>query len=165
MAAKSGRAPSQTAARCDVALEDTTLSSQDRAALLVNRAAIEMNLDQLDLALADYDRGIALNPAMADAYVDRGGAYIVKGNYNQAIADINHGLKLGPDYAFVAYYNRAVAEEFKGDFKTAKADFRKTLRLNRGFRPAGVHLTGEVMLEGFDRFPFVAGPRTGPAGR
>ena len=58
------------------------------------RAWIHMNRGNLDLALADFDRALAIDPASAGAYADRGRAYELKGDRDQAIADYRKALSL-----------------------------------------------------------------------
>ena len=58
------------------------------------RAWIYMNKGELDLALADFDRALAIDPELAGAYADRGRAYELKGDRDQAIADYRKALSL-----------------------------------------------------------------------
>ena len=82
-----------------------------------------------DLAIADYNKTIALNPDEAQAYHSRGYTYYVKGAYDLAIADYNKTIALNPDEA-QAYYNRGNAYYFKGAYDLAIADYNKTIALN-----------------------------------
>jgi len=47
------------------------------------------------LAIADFDRAIAINPLFAAAYYNRGIAHGKLGDYNQAIGDLKTASKLG----------------------------------------------------------------------
>ncbi|MDR1074069.1 MAG: tetratricopeptide repeat protein, partial [Treponema sp.] len=69
------------------------------------------------------------NPTHADAYYNRGYAYVEKGDYDIAIADYNQALRLNPNLAS-AYLNRGFAYVMKGDYTRARADWEKTLQLN-----------------------------------
>ena len=53
-----------------------------------------MNRGNLDLALVDFNRALAIDPATAGAYADRGRAYELKGDRDQAIADYRKALSL-----------------------------------------------------------------------
>src|SRR5882724_10035228 len=55
-----------------------------------------------DLAIADYNEAIRLDPKNAAAYNNRGFAYGQKGDYDKALADFSEAIRLKPDYA-VAY--------------------------------------------------------------
>jgi lipoprotein NlpI len=52
----------------------------------------------LALAIADYSRALALNPAHAEVFSDRGVAHFYLGNYAQARLDFNSALELKPRY-------------------------------------------------------------------
>jgi len=76
-AAEFGENPTDGIAACSEALEQTALPIRDRAATLVNRGILYSRINQPQMALADYDRGIAMSPSLGEAYVDRGAALIV----------------------------------------------------------------------------------------
>ena len=80
---------------CTFALEQTTLSVRDRAATYVNRGILRARKDDADGALADYDRGLAMDAALAEGYVDRGAVMIVLRRYDDAVAEIDKGISLG----------------------------------------------------------------------
>jgi hypothetical protein len=58
---------------CAEALTDK-ITAKDRVATLVNRGTIEASSGDIDSSLADYNAALALNPNMADTYIDRGSA-------------------------------------------------------------------------------------------
>ena len=55
--------------------------------------------------------------------------YSAKKNYDRAIADYTHAIRLDPTDAG-AYYDRGIAYAAKGQTDRAAADFRATLRLD-----------------------------------
>jgi len=61
-------------------------------------------------------------------YKDRGVAYLDKGDYGRAIADLSKAIELKPDYAD-AYHDRGVAYRRKGDYDLAIADYSKAIEL------------------------------------
>ncbi len=138
--AKIGKDPVGGINTCNSAIENEMLSPHDRAATMINRASMEMQLNRVNDAMSDYNRGIEMFPAMGDAYVDRAGAYISQGHFSQALADIEHGLSLGPTYPFVGYYNRAIAEQLTGNYADAYKDYQKVLEMEPAFTPAADHL-------------------------
>ncbi len=138
--AKIGKDPKGGIGTCNSALDNEMLSSHDRAATMVNRASMEMQLNRIQAAMDDYNNGIRIFPTLGDAYVDRGGAFIAQKRFDEAMADINHGIELGVSYPFVGYYNRAVAEQLTGKYKEAYLDYKKTIELEPAFTPAADRL-------------------------
>ena len=120
-------------AQCTSALEDSTLSVRDRAATFVNRGVLHLGRHELSTGFKDIDSGIALDPMLADGYVDRGAASIALGHYDDALNDLNKGIELGPARPYVAYYDRAIVERHNDDFRAAYYDLRKALELKPDF--------------------------------
>lgn len=120
---------------CSLALGGALLSAHDRAATYTDRGAIHMQHRQFLVAKDDFDAALALDPNLANAYVDRGGTFIALKRYAEAIADIDHGLSLGADQPEKAYYNRAIADENLKDLQTAYADYLKASELAPNWAP------------------------------
>jgi tetratricopeptide (TPR) repeat protein len=120
--AKAGTDPVNGIATCSSALENEALSAHDRAGTYVNRGAIKMAINRVDDAMNDYNTGITIMPGLADAYVDRAGAYIMQRKFDLAMTDVNHGIE--------AYY-----------------DYQKTLELEPKFAPAAEHLKDFVVTK------------------
>jgi tetratricopeptide (TPR) repeat protein len=121
---------------CTFALEQTTLSVRDRAATLVNRGILRARKDDAEGALADYDRGLAMDAALAEGYVDRGAVMIVLRRYDDAVADIDKGISLGANRLQIAYYDRAIAYEAPGNSRAAYEDYKKAAEIQPDFRLA-----------------------------
>jgi tetratricopeptide (TPR) repeat protein len=66
---------------------------------------------------------------LALAYVNRGLAYLVKGDYDRALADETKAIELNPQLAD-AYVNRGSASGSKGDYDREIADETKAIELN-----------------------------------
>jgi tetratricopeptide (TPR) repeat protein len=82
-----------------------------------------------DLALADYDEAIKLNPNHSDALRCRAGVLIRKKQYDAAIKDAEQAIRLDPKNA-AAHNERAVCLGAKGDFKQALDSYNEAIRLN-----------------------------------
>ena len=74
-------------------------------------------------------KGLETNHDLAEAYSNRGVAYVNKEDYDRDIADQTKAIELNPDYAD-AYYNRGVAYHSKHDYDRAIADYSKASELN-----------------------------------
>jgi tetratricopeptide (TPR) repeat protein len=80
----------------------------------------------LDGALADYDKAIALDPRNLDTLARRALTKRDKGDWDGALADYNALLALAPDNAD-AYSNRGYVKQTKGDLDGALADYTEAL--------------------------------------
>jgi len=130
---------------CSTALDDVGLSLHDRAATYVNRGVLRTGLRHFEAALTDYDHAIAMGEHLSPAdlgvtHVDRASILISLGRYNDAIEDANNALRLGTPKPEVAYYDRALAEDYLGNFKAAYYDYKQALALAPEFTPAAQQL-------------------------
>jgi tetratricopeptide (TPR) repeat protein len=88
----------------------------------LNKSGLEKQAGgDLDGAIADFSRAIALAPKYARAYSNRGLAEATKGNLNAARDDYNIALTIDPNLAD-AYCNRCAVEKIDGDFQGAHYD-------------------------------------------
>ena len=83
----------------------------------------------LDGALADFNRAIALDPRSAWGYFGRGIILGEQGKLDEAIADFDRAVELDPQFA-MAYANRGLARLRRGEGYIAKKDFRLCLELD-----------------------------------
>jgi len=67
-----------------------------RAAAYNNRGNAYRKNIEVDRAIADFDKAIALKPNYATAYNNRGTAYVWKDDREQAIADYRTALEIDP---------------------------------------------------------------------
>ena len=63
--------------------------------------------DSYDLAMADYNKAIALNPLVYTFYNKRGLLFRKLGRYDEALADYTSAIRLDPAYAW-SYNNRGM---------------------------------------------------------
>ena len=116
---------------CSAIIDAGTEAPEAIATAHYNRALAYHAKRELDLATADYDRAIALNPEFAEAYNGRGKAYFHKGHNDRAMLDLDRAIELDPAYA-EAYANRGLVEGWQGKKERAAADFREVLALRPG---------------------------------
>lgn len=88
-------------------------NNQDLEAMLVEGMGLGIQGDYLG-AIAIFSQVIKLAPDLADAYYNRGFAYVKIGAETQAIADYDQAIFLNPDFA-EAYFDRARLRYSMGD--------------------------------------------------
>jgi tetratricopeptide (TPR) repeat protein len=111
-------------------LQNTAPKADDYIALGVQK----YKKQDIQGALADYNRAIQLNPNSAVAYNYRG---LLKKNKLQdiqsALADYNRAIQLDPNFA-LTYSNRGFLKEDKlQDIQGALADYNRAMQLNPNF--------------------------------
>jgi tetratricopeptide (TPR) repeat protein len=129
IAALKGASDPQSEATCTQALNGEFLSLRDRAGTFVNRGVLKLRRKEFVSAQGDFDLAIQTEPALGEAYVNRGAAAVGARRFAQGVADINKALQLGVEEPEKAYYNRALAYEGLDDMKSAYFDYQKALEL------------------------------------
>jgi tetratricopeptide (TPR) repeat protein len=87
-----------------------------------------LNMDQVDKAIEDFDRAIALDPYFRDAFLNRGTALEKTGKFDKAIENFDKAIALSPSYE--AYFNRGITFGKMGQLDKAIADYDKAIALN-----------------------------------
>jgi tetratricopeptide (TPR) repeat protein len=80
------------------------------------------------LAIDDDSKAITLKPDYADAYYNRGNAYVKLGQYQPAIEDYNKAISLKEDFTN-AYANRAAIYLNQGNKELVCYDAQKACAL------------------------------------
>jgi tetratricopeptide (TPR) repeat protein len=123
-------------AACTAAIAENVNDSRAYA----TRANAYLKKNNLDAALADFDKYIALKPNDSNGYDGRAEVFHRKGNLDKAIADISRSILLADaeakqidptDKGFpLGYSERAKLYEEKGDREHAIADYKKVLEID-----------------------------------
>jgi Flp pilus assembly protein TadD len=82
-----------------------------------------------------WDRTIAANPKMAEAYNNRGLAFYNLERHQEAIQDFSQAIRMKPQYA-EAFNNRGNAYYALDQYQKAEADFNKSLQLKPKYSKA-----------------------------
>lgn len=114
---------------CTRALTLTSLRPRDRAGTLVNRGIVAAALDELDDALADYERAMTMLPELPEPWVGRGNVRFLRKDHTGAIADYDRALALGIVRRHIALLNRGMALEVLGRLEEAERDYREAQAL------------------------------------
>jgi tetratricopeptide (TPR) repeat protein len=108
-----------------------------------NRGLALKNRGQMQKAIEDFNRAIALNPEYALAYNNRGVTLKKAGMLQEAIEDFDRAIALNPSY-YKAYNNRGSAYGKIGRPDKAVEDFDKAISLNPSYYET--YLNRGVML-------------------
>jgi tetratricopeptide (TPR) repeat protein len=105
----------------------------DRAYLA--RGSARWTDGQLEPALKDYDRCIALNSRNAKCYIGRGNVHSDQGRYDEALKNFDHALRLKPDLAD-GYNGRGSCLAYRGQLDAAIGEFNRAIELDSEFAQA-----------------------------
>jgi tetratricopeptide (TPR) repeat protein len=112
-----------------IAFAAAPLLPMNRAITHYSRGVEYGNHNQMDLAIREYTRAIALDPQLSQAYSNRGNTYLLLGNFDQAITDCDEAIALRPDDG-VAYFTRGIAYSARGQANEALSDLTKAIELH-----------------------------------
>ncbi|MCX5695986.1 MAG: tetratricopeptide repeat protein [Candidatus Omnitrophica bacterium] len=107
---------------------DTVLKSPNKERPYHNRGFAYQAEEKYDQAIADYNKALSIDSAVAETYYNRGNAYRGIKKYDQAIADFDKAIQLDHFHA-AAYGGRASAWNSLGDTEKAIADFNSALKI------------------------------------
>jgi len=86
-----------------------------------------------EVAMADFDQAIALNPRSANAWLNKGTILADRNENDSAYVCFDRALRLKPDL-FSAWNNRGGIKVRKGDLEGAIADFSRSVAINPRYR-------------------------------
>ena len=115
---------------CDRALSaDGAMSAYDRAGTYVNRGILFMRMGHLDRANLDFDRALAIDSRLSEAWLNKGIAQMKAGNGRAALELAARSIELRTRRPAIAYYIRGLAHEQTGNFRAAYADLTRARAL------------------------------------
>ena len=97
--------------------------------ILALRAELYVRSGEIDLAIADYDSAVELDPEYAVAYYNRGILYDGLEDYDHALADYTQVITLMPD-AINTYLSRARIYSLQENAQAALDDYDTVIGLN-----------------------------------
>jgi len=140
-AADSPMLPQAQALRnCDDALLRDHLSTYEIVATHVNRGILQLRRNLVDLAIADFDRAIAVDPDQPEAYLNKGAAMIRRQDAASAVQLFTVALERNTSRPAIAHYGRAVANEELGNLTAAYRDFRRASEIAPDWREPRLEL-------------------------
>lgn len=114
---------------CTRAIEGGRLGWADLAMTHNNRGAILLVLGRQDAALADFDRALALNPALSLSYLSRGMIRLWREDHRGAWEDFNNAIGTAPGDSR-GYVNRSLVYMQTQQYDAALKDLDRALTLN-----------------------------------
>lgn len=122
-------AKDQALEACNTAIGYENLPMRDLAGTYINRGVLYLARGAYREAKQDFDSAAALQPALGEAYTNRGAALVGMQHYADAIADLDRGLALKTDEPEKAYFNRGLAEEGLDNIQQAFRDYSRAAEL------------------------------------
>jgi tetratricopeptide (TPR) repeat protein len=133
MCYEAAEAPVLPAARdlryCDQAFSEA-MSQHDTVATYVNRGILRLRRNQVDIAIADFDQAIHLDPEQPEAYLNKGAALIRLNDPTEALRLFTVALEYHTRRPEIAHFGRAIANESLGNVREAYNDYRRASELD-----------------------------------
>ena len=144
-------------ARCEVWKDNVTLwtdviGKYPTAGLAyTNRSKTYKELGEYELARADLDRALSLNPSDAGALCNRGNLFYLMRNRERALVDLDRAISLDSTIAD-AWNSRGAVRSSLGRYAEGLADFDKAIELNRDFPGTYLNRANTLLAMGrYDR--------------
>ena len=115
---------------CALALKSEALGTRGRAGTYNNMGVLQFVQGSYQDALRSFDRAIDTDSSIAETYVNRGASLVALKRWAEGVEALDAGLKLDPNEAEKAYYNRAIAHEELGNVRGAYFDYLKASELS-----------------------------------
>lgn len=106
--------------------------------------------EQHDLALAELDKAIALDPEYAEAYSYRGAIYGVLGQYDLSLKDVSKAVILKPYIPFFTA-NLSTTYFLMGDIDRAIHELKRAISLCRGQQYAAYRKRYSIRLKDYQK--------------
>lgn len=125
---------------CDEALRNEALDAHDIVATHVNRGILRLRRNQVDLAMADFEDAIRIDPNEPEAYLNKGAVFIRMENPGAALPLFTAAIEHNTSRPELAHYGRAIANEALGNVQAAYSDYRRASELRPDWQEPQVEL-------------------------
>jgi tetratricopeptide (TPR) repeat protein len=120
--------PGEVIGICGLVIGSNTTSAT-RVHALVTRAELHRKMEHYDLAMADCEEAIRLDPANAEAFDLRGNVLASDKKFERALDDFDRSIRLDPKFAR-AFSDRAVTFGLMHEPRLAVRDYTEAVRLD-----------------------------------
>lgn len=124
--------PRQDAGACRPQPRAAVSTSAGQAAALVADGLTAAWRDDLDGAIAAFERAITVSPKLAAAWLNRGLAYAKAGDDARALADLDRAVRYAPSDAR-GWFQRSLVLRREGKTARADADAARAVKLNQRY--------------------------------
>lgn len=100
-----------------------------------------------DLALADYNQALTIDPNDAEAWHNRAAVYFRRGQYDSTVSDDTQAIRVKPAYSH-AYAQRGYAYFFMGSDNLALADYDQSVRIDPTYVTAFIRRGYAFVVDG-----------------
>jgi len=114
---------------------DKVIAEKPTAEAYHHRGLVQMQFEEYQQALADFDQSIKLGNSTPQIYINRGNALQEMGEVQRAVADFTQAIKLNPTLGR-AYDNRSAALAELGFYKESLADSNEAIKLDPSYPEA-----------------------------
>jgi len=128
-AKREGRPSSGDFQVCEDAVRRDATPFRDIVASHVNRGILSLRIGNIDAAMADFDRAMALDPDQPETYLNRGSALLRRDQAQPALTMFDLALAKRTKRPELAHYARAIAHESLGNVRAAYADYQRASEL------------------------------------
>lgn len=121
-----------TAAMLPLYAQDSGGTNKILGVDIYQRALQAVTDKKYEQAVSDFSLVILLNPTFTDPYLQRAQSYLALKNYDAALVDLNHLIKipmLDPKVKGSAYTSRGDLYRIQSNFEAALADYSAAIRL------------------------------------
>ena len=114
-------------------------------------------MGEVDMAIADYGRVIAIDDQCSAAYFNRGGLLYSQGKYLEATADLDKAIEIEPSKA-IYHSNRAIMYRRRGMFNEATSDTLVAKNIQKSNNPSRLRqaLRKQISIVMHDEDPMIS---------
>jgi len=143
-------APSDIIRACTELIESSDTTPESLVSYLNSRAWAFRRSSDLDAAISDLDRALAVDPDILRTWVNRAYVHNAAGDIDAVAEDFDAALALEPDKIWTLMH-RAKLSYLRGDYELAQQDYERITQLDSNNSRASVNLIAvHLKLENYD---------------